>query len=202
MAELGNQQALWQAFKEGNQSAFATLYRHLYSPLYFYALKATADADEARECVQELFVTLWKSRQRLGNVTRVKAYCFKSLRGIIQRSQSRRLSQTHLSSDQTGGWVFSPEDFMIRQEDDTYREDTLATVLNQLPPRQREAVYLKYYEGLSYVQIAEVLHINYQSAVNLVYQAFQNLKQQPVLQKLLTHYQWYPLLLVGGSWLG
>ena len=199
MAELGNQQALWQEFKAGNQSAFATLYRHLYSPLYFYALKATSDTDEARECVQELFVTLWKSRQRLGNVTRVKAYCFKSLRGIIRRSQSRRINQTPLTPDQIGGWTFSPEDFMIRQEDDAYRQDTLADVLNRLPPRQREAVYLKYYEGLSYVQVAEVLHINYQSAVNLIYQAFQMLKRQPVLRKLLTSYQWYPLLLAIGG---
>lgn len=192
MTKLNHQQVLWKKFKRGNAAAFSTLYRHYYSPLYLYALKTTADQDNARECVQELFVTLWKSRQRLSNVREVKPYLFKSLRGIIYRHQSRRATTTTTVPE---GWEFSPEDFLIQQEDDSYRQDTLAAVLNGLPPRQREAVYLKYYEDLSYPQIAEVLHVNYQSAVNLVYQAFQRLKQQPRLRKLLTQYQWYPLLL-------
>lgn len=196
MAELRNQSNLWKKFKRGNQSAFSTVYRQFYPSLYFYALKATANRDDAQECVQELFVVLWKSRKQLGNVTQIKPYLFKSLRGIICRHQTQQASFVSSPGEDCYGWSFSPEDFMIRQEDNTYRQDTLATVLNALPPRQREAVYLKYYEEMSYQQIAEVLHINYQSVVNLVYQAFQQLKQQPVLRKLVAQYHGYPLLLV------
>lgn len=206
MAALSNQADLWKKFKNGNQSAFSTLYHHHYASLYFYALKATGYPATAQECVQDLFVTLWNSRERLGDVLQVKPYLFKSLRGIIHRAASSQPNHTDLSSEARYALTFSPEDFLIQQEDDAYRQDTLTEVLNRLPARQREAVYLKYYEDLSYPQIAEILQINYQSAVNLIYQAFQQLKQQPALRQLITclpvgkaHYQWYPLLLTAGA---
>ena len=185
MVELPNQKVLWRKFKRGNQAAFSVFYHHYYPSLYLFARKITPPPEDAQECVQELFVTLWNSRQRLGDVSHIKPYLFKSLRRIIHRHASARFDRTSLVTDDRHVLTFSPEDFLIRQEDDAYRQETMATVLNGLPPRQREAVYLKYYEDLSYPQIAEVLHINYQSAVNLIYQALQQLKQQPALQQLL-----------------
>ena len=182
---LPNQSSLWKQFKTGNQTAFSSLYRHFYPSMYFFALKATCDPEEAQECVQELFVTLWNRRQQLGDVSQVKAYLFRSLRRLIHRRSSTRAMETTGPVSDSVSLTFSPEDFLIRQEDATYQQDTLAAVLNQLPPRQREAVYLKYYENLSYSQIAEVLRINYQSAVNLVYQAFRQLRQQPTLRQLV-----------------
>ena len=152
--------------------------------MYFFALKATGSPEEAQECVQELFVTLWNRRERLGDVSQVKAYLFRSLRRLIHRHGSSRTAKAAHPIDDSVLLTFSPEDFLIRQEDASYQQETLAEVLNRLPPRQREAIYLKYYEDLSYSQIAEVLRINYQSAVNLVYQAFQQLRQQPTLRQL------------------
>ena len=187
MADLLNQPILWKKFKRGNRSAFSILYRHYYSPLYFYALKTMGDQETAQECVQELFVVLWQSRTRLADVTSVKPYLFKSLRGILHRQTASRRKYSSPLPDQRYSMIFSQEDFMIQQEEDAYRQATLTKVLNTLPARQREAVYLKYYEGLSYAQIAEVLQINYQSVVNLIYQAFQQLKKQPQLQNLCAH---------------
>ncbi len=194
MADLVNQVLIWKEFKQGNQSAFSDLYHHYYQPLYFYALKSAGCPVQAQECVQDLFVTLWNRRERLGDVQQVKPYLFKALRSIISRIPLSTTDSLSKAGEADYAMMFSPEDFMILREDDAYRQDTLATVLNRLPARQREAVYLKYYEDLSYQQIAEVLHINYQSVVNLIYQAFKQLKQQPSLRKLITHYQWLPLL--------
>lgn len=187
MADLPNQHILWKKFKRGKRSAFSILYRHYYSPLYFYALKTTNDQETAQECVQELFVILWQSRTHLADVTCVKPYLFKSLRGILHRQTASRRRYSSPLPDEWGTILFSQEDFMIQQEEDAYRQATLTKVLNTLPARQREAVYLKYYEELSYAQIAEVLQINYQSVVNLIYKAFQKLRKQPQLQNLYVH---------------
>lgn len=186
MTVLHNQEIIWKKFKRGNQSAFSTVYHHFYPSLYFFAVKATVHPEIAQECVQELFVTLWSSRKRLGDVAEIKPYLFKSLRRIIHRYAVSRTHRTPLAEEDYCALTFSPEDFLIQAEEDTYRQHTLAEMLNQLPARQREAVYLKYYEGLTYSQIAEVLHINYQSVVNLIYQAFQQLRKQPALHKLIT----------------
>ena len=195
MADLTNQVLIWKEFKQGNQSAFSDLYHHYYESLYFYALRSTRCPVQAQECVQDLFVTLWNRRERLGDVQQVKPYLFKALRSIVGRRPLSLNDPLSRAGEATHAMVFSPEDFLIQREDDAYRQDTLTTVLNGLPPRQREAVYLKYYEELSYQQIAEVLHINYQSVVNLIYQAFKQLKQQPTLRKLIVQYQWLPLLI-------
>lgn len=195
MAELPNQVLVWKKFKQGSQSAFSDLYHRHYASLYFYALKSTGCATLAQECVQDLFVNLWNRRAHLSDVQQVKPYLFKALRSILCRLPKSSNDLLRAATDAANqAMTFSPEDFMIQREEDAYRQDTLATLLNGLPARQREVVYLKYYEDLSYQQIAEVLHINYQSVVNLVYQAIKQLKQQPALRKLC---QWYPVLLCG-----
>jgi RNA polymerase sigma factor (sigma-70 family) len=184
MSDLSDQALVWKRFKGGDQPAFSVLYQHHYTSLYFYALKSTGSTYQAQEYVQELFVNLWNRREGLADVRQVKPYLFKSLRSLLHR----RSSTTHeeLNCDEGSyGLQFSPEDFLIQREDNAYREEMLAEVLNGLSPRQREAVYLRYYEDLSYSQIAEVLHINYQSVINLIYQAFKKLRKQPGLQKLV-----------------
>jgi RNA polymerase sigma factor (sigma-70 family) len=190
MRDLPDQVLVWKKFKSGDQGAFSALYRHHYTSLYFYALKSTGSASQAQESVQDLFVTLWNRRERLGDVQQVKPYLFKALRGILSRLPVQHNDPLSDASEAGHAMSFSPEDFLIQEEDNAYRQDTLARVLNGLPPRQREAVYLKYYEDLSYQQIAEVLHINYQSVVNLIYQAFKELKKQPVLQKFVSVDKW------------
>lgn len=188
MTDFPNQALVWKNFKQGDQSAFSDLYHHFYAPLYFYALKSIGCPSQAEECVQDLFVTLWNRRERLGDVQQVKPYLFKALRSIIRRLPSPTTDLLSIANERDYVMTFSPEDFLIQREDDAYRQDTLATVLNRLPTRQREVVYLKYYEDLSYQQIAEVLNINYQSVVNLIYQAFKKLKQQPTLRQLIAQY--------------
>ncbi len=185
MSDLPDQALVWKKFKSGDQGAFSALYRHHYASLYFYALKSTGCATQAQESVQDLFVSLWNRRLGLGDVQQVKPYLFKALRSILSRRPTLPFDALADTEETSGALQFSPEDFLIAQEEDAYRQETLAQVLNGLPPRQREAVYLRYYEDLSYQQIAEVLHINYQSVMNLIYQAFKELKKQPVLQKLV-----------------
>ncbi|MGB3850028.1 MAG: sigma-70 family RNA polymerase sigma factor [Tunicatimonas sp.] len=199
MSDLPNQALVWKRFREGDQPAFSVLYRHHYASLYFYALKSTGSTYQAQECVQDLFVNLWNRREGLSEVQQVKPYLFKALRSLLHR---RSMSTYEDLNSEEGNYAlqFSPEDFLIQRESSAYRQETLATVLNGLPPRQREAVYLKYYEDLTYQEIADVLSINYQSVVNLIYRALKQLKQQPTLRKLITQYHWVPLLL--GSWAG
>ncbi|MDG1872019.1 MAG: sigma-70 region 4 domain-containing protein [Flavobacterium sp.] len=49
--------------------------------------------------------------------------------------------------------------------------------MNLLPSRQKEALYLRYNQGLSVEQIAELMDVNYQSANNLLHRAVLNLRK-------------------------
>jgi len=48
--------------------------------------------------------------------------------------------------------------------------------LSRLTNRQKEIIYLKYYQNLSYEEVSEIMNINYQVARNLLYQAIKSLK--------------------------
>jgi RNA polymerase sigma-70 factor (ECF subfamily) len=48
--------------------------------------------------------------------------------------------------------------------------------LERLSSRQKEIIYLKYYQNLSYEEVSEIMNINYQVARNLLYQAIKSLK--------------------------
>ena len=71
----------------------------------------------------------------------------------------------------------SHDNFLIKSEED--RQQTLRVVhaINQLPNRQKEIVYLKLYQRLSYEEVSEIMQINYQAARNLFYQAIKSLRE-------------------------
>lgn len=180
---------LWKDFKKGNQNAFRLIHQQYYSSLYFYAVKVTQNKELSEDCIQTLFVNLWCNRENLSDVSLIKAYLFKSLRRDLNRIPYtpvlKKESEAILLSSQSG-IVFSPEDVVVEDEKRQYLQQQIADVLNKLPARQREAVYLKYYEGLEYREIAQIMGVHYQSVINFLYKAMTVLKKEEKLQKLST----------------
>lgn len=56
------------------------------------------------------------------------------------------------------------------------KKEDLKEAIADLTPRQREVIYLKYFEGLSTKELAEILQIRAQSIYNLVHDALENLR--------------------------
>lgn len=52
----------------------------------------------------------------------------------------------------------------------------LKKALDELTPRQREAIHLKYSAGLSYEELSKVMNLNYQTSRNLIFRAIQKLR--------------------------
>lgn len=73
---------------------------------------------------------------------------------------------------------FTPEELITHQESTTFRNKNLTTLLNKLPKRQREVLYLKYNCNLKTQEIADVMDINYQSVVNNIHKAIKGLREE------------------------
>jgi RNA polymerase sigma-70 factor (ECF subfamily) len=174
---------LWEAFRKGNREAFAALFRQHYETLYRYGAKFTTDSQQLEDCIQELFIELWKSNSR-STVVSVRSYLLKSLKYKLLRTNSKR-RDTLLPDD--GDWAFewSHETFLIAEQESAEKREKVLKALEQLSPRQKEIVYLKYYQNLSYEELGEVMNINYQVARNLLYQAMKTLKKYITLALLL-----------------
>lgn len=174
----------WSLIKQGNHQAFKDLYYQHYPILYRYALRIIRDPVLADQNIQDLFVNIWETRERLADVSVPKAYLLTSLRRKLLAAKPDFSIVSLTTSKPAEAFAYSPLDMSIQQEYAHLRHSMLNDALNQLPVRQREAIYLKFYEELSYDEVAKVMGVQYQSVVNFVYRGLQALKQDTHLQHL------------------
>jgi RNA polymerase sigma factor (sigma-70 family) len=80
---------------------------------------------------------------------------------------------------------FTAEEVITNQETAIFKNENLSLLLNKLPNRQKEAIYLKYYSGLKATEISEIMGINYQSVVNTLHKAIKSLKEEISILKLI-----------------
>ncbi|MFT3935594.1 MAG: sigma-70 family RNA polymerase sigma factor [Chitinophagaceae bacterium] len=170
--------ALWNAFKKGNWDAYTILYNNYYALLNNYGYKFTRNTTVIEDAIHDLFVRLWVSRDNLGEPESIKNYLYKSLRNTLIRKIKAEEKYTGIDDEDypTGFEVSYEEQAGIAIEQREYREKIKA-VIHSLPPRQKEIIYLRFYEGLSYDEIADIMSISVNSAYKLLYKALENLQR-------------------------
>ena len=170
---------LWTDLKAGDEKAFSVLFERHYEQLVRYGNSFSNDSDKIQDCVQDVFADIWLYKNNLGETTNVKAYLLSSVRKRISRLQERDRIFNKITSTDVVNFLFdfSIEHQLINDEvtaDNVYQ---LNKLINLLPSRQKEALYLRYNQGLSVEQIAELMDVNYQSANNLLHRAVLNLRK-------------------------
>ncbi|MES2730917.1 MAG: sigma-70 family RNA polymerase sigma factor [Bacteroidota bacterium] len=182
VAEGVNESQLWLAFKDGSEQAFAKIFHRYHKKLCHYGYRIVPDKDIVKDCVQELFISLWNNRERLDYTVAINFYLIKSLRGRILRvlNKQKKLGLDGLSiEDSSQEFLFlSTEDSMIAEQSQQEQQDQLLKAMNNLSKKHREVIYLKFFLDLSYQQIAEVMAINYQVTRNYAYQAVKILREK------------------------
>ena len=170
---------IWGQFKNGDGKAFELLYRAYVQVLVNYGLKITADTDLVKDCIQDLFVELWKSRQSLADTTDPKFYLFRALRNKIYRALSQQSfvteAEIQLSADNLVTGYIELE--ITAREQELFARQNLQPLLDKLPMRQREVIYIRFYHKFSYETIAALMSMNYQSVQNLVQRALKTLRK-------------------------
>lgn len=180
----GTDHAYWDGIRSGEKSALEALATRYYRPLFQYSTKFSANHALIEDCLQDLFLNIWEKQQSLSAVSSVKAYLFTAIRhNILHRTQRDNLFRPLNDSDDPEELDISPERLFLRQEHDQVQEEQLKRSLEQLPQRQREAIYLRYFEDLSYEEIAQVMGLNRQVVANYLQHALQTLRKY--YQKIL-----------------
>lgn len=110
----------------------------------------------------------------------VKAYLLSCVRKQISQVQELDSIFRQTTSIDSIKFLFdfSIKHHLITDESTAAKVFHLNTLLNDLPDRQKEALYLRYYQGLSIEQIADTLKINYQSANHLLHRALVGLRKE------------------------
>lgn len=162
--------------KEGNQDAFAALFKLYYPELKAYGLKISGSTEIAQEGIQQLFLKIWEKKQRLNTVQNPKAYLLKAYRStlldLLSSEKKRNAQLTDLS------FQLTYQEFSSFQDSSTNESLPIYQLVNQLSDKQREIIFLKFYNDLSYQEIAEIVGINYQTVRNYMVKAIGVLRKK------------------------
>jgi RNA polymerase sigma factor (sigma-70 family) len=146
------------------------------------------DSERVKDCLQDLFRDLWLEREHLTTrVQNIRYYLLSSLRRRLLRSlQKERRYQSDLPDDSFDFELIpSRESAMIADEIYNDQKAKLQQGIATLTRRQREVIYLRFYQGLSYSEIARIMVMKVDSIYNLISKAIGLLKRTMILFFLL-----------------
>ncbi len=161
---------IWQDFQQGDKDAFNRLYDMYVALLLQYAMKFSADAPFIEDCVQETFIDIWMSREKITVPDSVKGYLLKSVRNkiITRQKQTKNYfeSLNFLKKKEEIFFSFSIETELINLEADQQRTLNVKTVMEKLSDIQREVLYHKFFNNLSVPEICEIMVLPKKSIYN------------------------------------
>jgi len=181
MLNKEDQQIAWSQLLKGDSAAFDNIMRLYFNPLAVYGWRFTRDKQLIKDVIQELFLFIWQKRDRLSNHVNLQSYIYASFRRLlIRKIKEQEKSKIILIEDVT------LEDFqlsvsisreLIEKEQAIIWENQLNQCIQELPARQREVIYLRFFQGLSREEVAQVLAITTQTVSNIQQMAIRTLRE-------------------------
>jgi RNA polymerase sigma factor (sigma-70 family) len=139
------------------------------------------------DCLQDLFYELWQNHRRLPLVSNVKMYLMMAMRNKIKGTFRAHTATNILEADGDRLPIETNiEEHWIDLEVDRARRVVLHNAIQNLPLRMKEVIYLRYFENLNYSDIARLMNIQKQVAINMVYRAIAHLRNysKPYMESL------------------
>ncbi len=160
--------------------AIRILFDRYHSSVFNLCMRLLGNREEAEDITQDVFVRAHNAYHRFRGDANPGTWLYRIAVNLSLNHQRRQKRLRWLSLDvfmeKSGGSSLAdqgmlPGDAMERSE----RESIVQKAINRLPERQRVALILSRYEGLSYRQIAETMDSTVPSVESLLHRAKQNL---------------------------
>jgi len=179
----------WLCMAGGDQNAFLTIYQNNYQELFCYGFSISTDRELTKDCIQELFLEIWKTRNTLNkDVSNVQSYLFTWLRRKISSSLSRLAKVKSLVLLQDASLTQSCyEDLLVAFQQSEENKEQLRVALKKLTKKQLEIIRLKFFENLSYAEIAVKTSLTTRTVYNLIYEAIRHLRKNMTYSLLVQH---------------
>jgi RNA polymerase sigma-70 factor (family 1) len=167
------------ALMAGKEDALDHYFRLHFDSLTWFAFKLLGDKPTAEDVAAEAFVKLWKHRFQLSGTGSIKAWLFMSVKNScmdqLRKLKRIRVHQSGLKSAEVS------EDSILQSmiEAETFRQ--ILDCVDLLPPRIREVFQLFYFQGMSYEQIASLLHTSPNTVRNQRARAIEILREKKEL---------------------
>jgi RNA polymerase sigma factor (sigma-70 family) len=169
---------LWCLVKSGNQQAFSYIYSTFSKDLYKYGHKFTHNSNLIEDVIQDLFVHIWHMKENIQIKQSIKFYLFACFRRELIKEvkisyKSESLDEMHSKFK----WETSFLEILDEHQIILESRNKISEALDQIPLRQKEAIYLRYIQELSYEEISQMMNVQVPSVYNLIFKGLKMLKK-------------------------
>lgn len=169
----------WRDFKLGDNTAYTLLYSRYFRLLLRYGHRLYVNREFIKDCVQDLFIELWKNRHNLSQPASVKNYLLKALRNkIIRNARKDQMIKYGVKENYDHKTEPSHESQLINDQVSKEKTALLQYALKALTRRQYEAIILIYYKNTSYTETAAKMSISVDAVYNLVSKGVQMMRYE------------------------
>jgi len=187
------------AVRDGSASAFEELVLRYQARLVRVLEHLVNRRDQAEDLAQEVFLRVYRSRQQYEPGAKFATWLYTIANNVASnamRDRSRRHEVT-LASGESGSTGARPLDWMVqagsgamptRQLDKAEMREVIRLALESLSERQRLAVLLNKFEGMSYADIAQTMDLSPKAIKSLLARARDNLRA--MLEPYFEHGDW------------
>jgi RNA polymerase sigma factor (sigma-70 family) len=172
------------ALRNDDEAALNYLFTTYYNKLFRTGLKLGASSQTTEEAIQSVFVDIWQYRKTLSEVQSFEAYLKGSLRKRLSKIATADNKQTShtpsvLGDENAAELLISVEAYeqiLIQQETNDTKRQQLIAALEQLTPRQKELITLRYFEEMNYNDIAQKTGLQVDSIYKTIHEALKRLR--------------------------
>ncbi len=146
--------------KNGEEGAFLWLYDNYHVLLYNYIFHFVKSVPVAEDLLQDVFIKIWRARERIDPVRGAKAYCYRVARNAVYSFLSSMARQKELEAEFLNvSGVLSAPDHLSETEQEQL-EMLLYNTINDLPEKRKIVFRSCRIEGKSYDEVADQLGIS------------------------------------------
>ena len=130
------------------------------------------------DAIQDLFIEIWNKRAGLDHeVKNVKYYLYKCLRRAIIHKLS---SKSNLDMVEVGSFELelSHKSHFLSHQINMESRQRMMAIIQTLTPKEKEAIFLIYFDELSYQEVASIMSLKIKTIYNLIHRAISKLKGQ------------------------
>jgi RNA polymerase sigma factor (sigma-70 family) len=178
LIESNDDEILWLQMRQGNHLAYQKLYLAYVDDLYRYGRMVIREKCLVEDTIHDIFTDIWSSRNSLGEVISVRLYLFSSFKRRLLRKIKKEHRTYFLPTIDLNTFEIVPSllDEHIEHTEQKILAQKMQKYVGHLSPRQREIIYLRFYQGLTYAEIAKLLNLDQKYTYNLASKAFQALR--------------------------
>jgi RNA polymerase sigma-70 factor (ECF subfamily) len=179
--------ALMLRVKRGDRIAFAELVEKYQQPLFNFICRTLRDETESEDLAQNVFLQVYKSRQRYEPTAKFSTWLFTIARNLCLNEIRRRsrhpaesIEDSHPEQEEHPQRQYEDKKNVLPAENTLHRElaQKIEEALAELPENQRSAIILCRQDELSYEEIGKILDCSLSATKSLIHRGRETLKER------------------------